>query len=105
MTQVKLEQVGSILFACIQGEVDHHWANVLRAQIDSRITLGMPQTLVLDFSAVTFMDSSGVGLILGRYKKISALGGTLVVQHAPSSISRMLAIAGIECKEEVHESR
>lgn len=105
MTQVKLEQVGSILFAALQGEIDHHWANVLRTQIDARVTQGVPETLVLDFSGVTFMDSSGVGLILGRFKKISAVGGTLIVQNAPPQISRTLAIAGIECKETANESR
>ena len=62
-------------------------------------TAAAPAILILDFSAVPFMDSSGSGLILGRHKLISAMGGVVVVQKAPKDIKRMLSIAGIESKD------
>ena len=97
MTQVTLKQDGKTLTALLSGEIDHHWAAILREKIDERAAA--PARLVLDFSAVTFMDSSGIGLILGRHKLISAMGGVVVVQKAPKDIKRMLSIAGIESKD------
>ncbi len=99
MTQVTLHQNGATLLAQLSGEIDHHWAAVLREEIDTRVTAACPKILVLDFSAVTFMDSAGIGLILGRHKLIHSLGGVVVVQKAPADIQRMLAIAGIDSKE------
>ena len=55
----------------------------------------MPELLTMDFSGVTFMDSSGVGLILGRGRQMSGLGGRLVVQNAPNTVRRMLDLAHI----------
>ena len=96
MTQVTLKQDGKTLTALLSGEIDHHWAAILREKIDERAA---PAILILDFSAVTFMDSSGIGLILGRHKLVSAMGGVVVVQKAPKDIKRMLSIAGIESKD------
>ena len=95
MTQVTLKQDGKTLTALLSGEIDHH----LREKIDERAAAAAPAILILDFSAVTFMDSSGIGLILGRHKLISAMGGVVVVQKAPKDIKRMLSIAGIESKD------
>ena len=62
-----------------------------RCQVDDRL----PELLTLDFSGVTFMDSSGVGLILGRGRHVSALGGRLTVQNPPRAVRRMLDLAHI----------
>lgn len=99
MTQVTIHQNGTTILAELSGEIDHHSANNLREPIDARITAVLPRVCVLDFSSVTFMDSSGIGLILGRHKLVQSLGGTVVVQNAPRNIRRMLAIAGIEAKD------
>lgn len=99
MTQVTIHEDGKTLLAELSGEIDHHGAASVRAEIDERVTACSPAVLVLDFSAVTFMDSSGIGLILGRHKLVSALGGVVVVQKAPADIKRMLAIAGIDSKD------
>ena len=77
MTQVTLKQDGKTLTALLSGEIDHHWAAILREKIDERAAAAAPAILILDFSAVTFMDSSGIGLILGRHKLVSALGGVV----------------------------
>lgn len=99
MTQVTFQQDGKTLTALLSGEIDHHWAAVLREKIDERVRAAAPAILILDFSAVTFMDSSGVGLILGRHRLVSSLSGIVVVQKAPPGIKRTLAVAGIESKD------
>ena len=99
MTQVTLKQDGKTLTALLSGVIDPHWAAILREKIDERAAAAAPAILILDFSAVTFMDSSGIGLILGRHKLVSAMGGVVVVQKAPKDIKRMLSIAGIESKD------
>lgn len=99
MTQVTLHQNGQTLFAMLSGEIDHHGAELLREHIDMRVEQICPKILVLDFSSVTFMDSSGVGLILGRHKLVHAHGGVVIVQKAPNEVKRMLGIAGIDSKD------
>ena len=65
-------------------------------QIDGQIAGSMPAQLVLDFGGVDFMDSSGVGLILGRAKQMQALEGRITVQKVPPAVAKMLRLARIE---------
>ena len=81
------------------GEVDHDAAQSLRIQLDDALVSRTPQTLVLDFSGVGFMDSSGIGLILGRQRSARTLGTTLQIQHAPAQLRRVLQLAGIRCTD------
>ena len=83
------------LTIALRGEIDHHSAQTLRREIDAQIDARLPELLTLDFSGVTFMDSSGVGLILGRSRHMSSLGGRLTVQNAPAAVRRMLDLAHI----------
>ena len=79
----------------LSGELDHHGARNALREVEMAIDASLPRTLTLDFSGVTFMDSSGVGLILGRGRHIRALGGRLTVQNPPAAIRRMLDLARI----------
>lgn len=92
---LKLTQNGSTLTACLSGEIDHHTAADIRLGIDTKVRLASPSTLVLDFSGVTFMDSSGVGIVIGRYKLMRLLGGKLVVTNIPEQIRRVFALSGL----------
>ena len=83
------------LAAYLSGEIDHHAAQTLRNEIDAQVDDRLPELLTLDFSGVTFMDSSGVGLILGRSRRMNALGGRLTVQNPPPSVKKMLDLARI----------
>lgn len=83
------------LAAYLSGEIDHHAAQSLRREIDAQVDDRLPELLTLDFSGVTFMDSSGVGLILGRDRHISSLGGCMTVQNPPPAVRRMLDLARI----------
>ena len=97
MAAVRFSAAGEVLYAYLSGEVDHDAAQSLRIQLDDALVSRTPQTLVLDFGGVGFMDSSGIGLILGRQR--SARGTTLQIQHAPAQLRRVLQLAGIRCTD------
>ena len=84
------------LTVILSGEIDHHNAYELRKKIDEAAERVYPELLVLDFGAVTFMDSSGIGLVMGRFKLIKDLGGRLAIENAPKSIRKVMRMAGIE---------
>ncbi len=84
------------LTAYIDGEIDHHTAPAIREKIDDRIIADKPSVLRLDYSGVTFMDSSGIGLILGRYKLIKFYAGELQVVNIPKNMEKVIKLSGIE---------
>ncbi|MCD7803904.1 MAG: STAS domain-containing protein [Oscillospiraceae bacterium] len=85
-----------VLTAKITGEIDHHSAKWLRADIDTAINDNKPQLLRLDFSGVTFMDSSGVGLVMGRNLNMKEIGGKVELVNMPPYIERVMSIAGMD---------
>ena len=70
-----------VLRVAIVGEINHHSAASIREAIDEKILELCPKNLVLDLADVSFMDSSGLGLIMGRYQRMQELGGTLTVAN------------------------
>lgn len=80
----------------IEGEIDHHTAKFIRSEIDKAIFYYRPQNATMDLSAITFMDSSGLGLILGRYTQIVQLGGTFKLKNPTSQITKILVLAGVD---------
>lgn len=99
MATVTFSAAGDLLYAYLAGEIDHDAAQDLRIQLDDAILNRTPSVLVLDLGGVGFMDSSGVGLILGRQRCARTLGGTLRIQHAPEQLRRVLQLAGIPCAD------
>lgn len=77
-------------------EIDHHTARRLRERIDGELFVYKPRLLVFDFSGVRFMDSSGIGLIMGRLAAMSAIGGTLRLEGLSPSLSKLIRLSGIE---------
>ena len=77
MATVTFSAADDLLYAYLAGEIDHDAAQNLRIQLDDALLARTPKTLVLDLGGVGFMDSSGVGLILGRQRCACSLGGTL----------------------------
>ncbi len=85
----------SKLTAFISGEIDHHTAKEIRKEIDINVQKLNPTDLYLDFSKVDFMDSSGIGLVMGRYKLQSERGGKVYIQNPPPLIKKVMLVAGI----------
>ncbi len=92
---VKIFSKGESATALIEGDIDHHTAKEIRENIDAYIENNIPKILYLDFSEVRFMDSSGIGLIMGRFKLINSLKGKLMVINIPKNLERMIMLSGL----------
>ncbi|HWQ77377.1 MAG TPA: anti-sigma factor antagonist [Anaerovoracaceae bacterium] len=93
--QIEFEMIDDILIANLDGELDHHTSSVIREEIDKTVDAFHSKHLIFNFGKVAFMDSSGIGVIMGRYNKISQLGGRLVITGCNEYIDRILDMAGI----------
>jgi stage II sporulation protein AA (anti-sigma F factor antagonist) len=78
------------------GELDHHGARQTMVEIIDRIDLNLPRSLVLDMSGLTFMDSSGIAVVLKSYKSMKELGGTMLVVNVPRQAMKVLDASGIQ---------
>lgn len=76
-------------------ELDDHNAKELIAEIDEKLEEQWIRTLIFDFRDTAFMDSSGIGMILGRYKKVSYSGGKVEAVHANTRIRQMMRLSGL----------
>lgn len=79
----------------LDGELDMKTAGALRAEIDKEIERRGVRTVILNFQSVEFIDSSGLGVILGRYKKLMPLGGKLLITSVPSHIYKIMELSGL----------
>ncbi len=86
---------GNTLSVKIHGEIDHHSVREVRERIDEALYRGTPRCLRIDLSEVSFMDSSGLGLIVGRVVSAKEIGGTVEVVGASARIERILEMAGL----------
>lgn len=94
--EVKCEYAGGVLRLEPVGEIDHHTAAPLREKMDRELYYYHPRTAVLRLGSVTFMDSSGLGLILGRYTRQKELGGELKIEAPTPEVRKILRLAGVE---------
>ncbi len=85
-----------VLVALLEGELDHHGAVAVRTLIDKQISDIRPKKTVLDLSALDFMDSSGLGLIMGRYSLMKKLGGEFTVRNPNERVVKIFKLAGLE---------
>ncbi|MCL1844811.1 MAG: anti-sigma factor antagonist [Defluviitaleaceae bacterium] len=92
---LKLNVHGRVLVAAPSGELDHYKAERLRAQIDSTFEKSSCRHILLDMGGVSFMDSSGIGMIIGRYKKTELSGGRIVIANMSEPISRLFDVSGL----------
>ena len=95
MTEVKITTDEKTATAFIKGDIDHHTAKEIREQIDTYLQEHAVLILNLDFSEVQFMDSSGIGLIMGRYRIMKMLNGTIKVTNIPEHLKRLIKISGL----------
>ncbi|MBQ4135543.1 MAG: anti-sigma factor antagonist [Clostridia bacterium] len=84
------------LTVILRGEIDHYTAAWVRSEIDASISELRPKRTVFVLSEIDFMDSSGIGLIMGRYAKMQNIGGTLAVRDPSDRVERIFKLAGLE---------
>ena len=84
-----------ILIVTLKGELDHNSAEEVRVKIDDKIDMNEAKNIILDFSGVSFMYSSGIGAVMGRYKKISYRGGNLFISNVNKNVNKIFELAGL----------
>lgn len=93
---INIKSAGGHAVAVLSGEIDHHNARELRTELDRYIITAQPSELTMDFTGITFMDSSGIGLIMGRSRLMHECGGILEIRDPQPYIRRVLKLAGMD---------
>ena len=91
-----IEAEGDVLTATLHGEIDHHTAAKVRGEIDTALFKHRPRHLRIDLTGVGFMDSSGLGLILGRAALCRELNADLALLHPDERVMRVFRVVGLE---------
>ena len=94
MNNIFLERDKTLLVE-ITEEIDHHTTEKIRRKLDDDITRYMPRKVIFDFNKVSFMDSAGIGMIIGRYKMVNMLGGTVQMKNVKQSIKKIFEMSGV----------
>lgn len=92
---LKIYNDGNRITAALSGDIDHHAAREFRAALDEVIARSRPEALILDMENVGFMDSSGIGLILGRMRAVKAVGGEILIKNARKEIAEVIRLSGL----------
>lgn len=93
--ELEYQMEKNTLIVKLNGELDHHVAKSIRTDLDEAIIRKRAKNLIFDLKALTFMDSSGIGVIIGRYKHISKLGGRVSVINAEGKIDKIFTLSGL----------
>lgn len=96
-----------ILKILITEEIDHHSSSIIRTRLDYEISRFRPKKVIIDLERVKFMDSAGIGLMIGRYKVTKSYGGVLEIENTSPKLMRIFEMSGlpkiIEFKENKKE--
>lgn len=93
-TEIETDEKTMLVY--LEGELDHHNAGGVREKIDEFAAAFCPKLAVLDFGGVSFMDSSGIGLVMGRYKLLQTFGCTLEIRNLSPHAYKVMRLAGLE---------
>ena len=87
---------GRVLRAALSGEVDHHGARAIMEELNRQIDLELPRELTIDLAGVSFMDSSGIAVLLRAWRRVGELGGSVQVVNVPTQAAKVLKTAGLD---------
>ncbi len=93
--KVKYDTLDKLLVLELTEEIDHHTTEKIRRRADYEIQRHIPRKTIFDFSGVTFMDSAGIGMVIGRYKVISMLGGKVAMINVKPNVRKIFEMSGI----------
>ena len=93
--QPQITPKGDTLMIKLFGEIDHHASDAIRERVDLAFDRPTYRHIVFDFSQVTFMDSSGIGMLIGRYKNAEKRGGSVAVSGMSVDLRRIFAVSGL----------
>ncbi len=83
------------LIVRLKGELDHHTSNIFRKAVEKELEKDIVQNLIINMENLTFMDSSGLGTILGRYKQVHSLGGKVIICGVGKHNKKILEMGGL----------
>ena len=92
---LKFNKIDDKLVVFFIGELDHHSAEEVRVKIDDRIERDNIQKVIMDFEEVTFMDSSGIGVVIGRFKKLQNRDGKVCVVNVNKRVDKVFKLSGL----------
>lgn len=105
---INCENKNRVLIVALNGDIDHYTSEQIKDKIDKEFERNNSRDLVLNFENVTFMDSSGIGMIIGRYKNASSKGGSLSAVNVNGEVKRIFEISGlfklIKCYNDLNEA-
>ena len=103
---VTIESSGSVVIAYLIGEIDHHTAGEVREKIDDTLMFVKPKTLILDFKNVSFMDSSGIGLVMGRYRLLQSINPAcqIEIKNVTLQTKKIMELAGLSSIAKIKEN-
>lgn len=93
--KINIDNINRNLIVSIIGEIDHHTAEEIRISIDKEFKRYNSKNIIFDFKGVTFMDSSGIGMVIGRYKETQKQGGSVCVSNISADAKRIFDISGL----------
>jgi len=85
----------STLIVRLEGELDHHTSELVRQKIDFELEKGFVNNLLFNLEKLTFMDSSGLGVLLGRYKKVRQLDGKMSLCCVQTNVNKIFELSGM----------
>ena len=94
--EVRLIGEKKALLVKVTGELDHHMAEKIKTAVDEKLRCTNAVNVIFDFSELEFMDSSGIGVIMGRYKKERTLGGRVIASGVNAGILRIMEMSGMD---------
>lgn len=93
--EIKATETNRNLLLKLEGEIDHHGAKDAMRALELELDAALPRKLILDFSGVTFMDSSGIALVMRAQQQMTQMQGTLLICHVPAQARRVFDAAGV----------
>ena len=100
---VTIEKCGDELIAALAGEIDHHNSKQIREAIDAELERGGYKLLTFDLESVSFMDSSGIGMMIGRCKNMDFTGGEVRAEHMNGRIRKIFLLSGLHKMVKIEE--
>lgn len=91
---ISTERTGDTLIVRLEGELDHHTAELVRDRVESELDRGA-EHLVMSLEGLSFMDSSGIGVILGRYKRVTNAGGRMALCAVNDQLMKLFELSGM----------
>ncbi|ASS75049.1 anti-sigma F factor antagonist [Tumebacillus algifaecis] len=95
MLQISTDVCGDTLIVRLSGELDHHTAEMVRSQVEAELDRGLTAHLVMNLENLSFMDSSGLGVILGRYKRVTQSGGRMALCAVNDQLKKLFELSGM----------